>query len=315
MGNFFRGLLFGIGIALLIAPKRGQEQRRLLSERFQKLRGYLSDRVQSNPALQQGADRITQTANTVKDAAVQATTQAKETVQNTTAQATTQAKAAVQNVTQQAAQAKETVQNTTRQAATQVKGTVQSATQQATQTISTRKNAGEDTLAATGLSATRMEQGIQSPLSSATASAQNGTQADTGLNTPISKIPGMEPEPQSELEAQGIHTTGQLLEQTATKEMRTEIAQKIGISAHMLRTLIDRADLMRLPGVGSEMATLLEEAGVNGCKDLQRRNPEHLYATLTGMQESSKSASLTPSLDELTQWIAEATATTNATHK
>lgn len=257
MGNFLRGLLFGIGIALLIAPKRGQEQRRLIAERYQKLRGYLSGQVQSNPTLQQGANKITQTASTIKDAALQATKQAKETAQNITTQATTQAKATAQNVVQQAAQMKETAQNAATQAATQ-------------------------------------------------------TQENTGLNTPLSQVPDMEPEPQSELEAQGIHTTGQLLEQTATKEMCTDLAQRIGISAHMLRTLIDRADLMRLPGIGSEMATLLQEAGVDGSKDLQRRNPEHLYATLTAMQESSKSASLTPNLDELTQWIAEATAATHS---
>lgn len=83
----------------------------------------------------------------------------------------------------------------------------------------------------------------------------------------------------------------------------------------MLRTLIDRADLLRLPGIGREMATLLEEAGVNGCKDLQRRNPEHLYATLIGTQEGNKSAALTPDLDQLTQWIAEATAITNSTNR
>ena len=130
---------------------------------------------------------------------------------------------------------------------------------------------------------------------------------------PLSTIPGLEPEPQGELEALGVRTIGQLLEQTATKEMRADLAQRIGISTHMLRTLIDRADLIRLPGVGREMATLLEEAGVNGSKDLQRRNPEHLYATLIGSQESDKSASLTPTIDQLAQWIAEATAINNAT--
>ena len=286
MGNFFRGLLFGIGIALLIAPRRGQEQRRLIAERYQKLRGYLSRQVQSNPALQQGADKIAQTASTIKDAAVQATNQAKETAQNITTQATTQVKATAQNVTQQAAQVKETAQNVTTQATTQAKATAQNVTQQAAQVKETAQNVATQ--------------------------ATTQIQENTGLNTPLSQIPGMEPEPQSELEAQGIHTTGQLLERTETKEMRTDLAQRIGISTHMLRTLIDRADLMRLPGIGSEMATLLQEAGVDGCKDLQRRNPEHLYATLTAMQESSKSASLTPNVDELTQWIAEATAATHS---
>ena len=37
MGKFLRTLLLGIGIGLLIAPKRGEETRQLLTQRFQQL--------------------------------------------------------------------------------------------------------------------------------------------------------------------------------------------------------------------------------------------------------------------------------------
>ncbi len=39
MGKFLRTLLIGIGIGLLIAPKRGEEMRQLLMERFQGITG------------------------------------------------------------------------------------------------------------------------------------------------------------------------------------------------------------------------------------------------------------------------------------
>jgi len=39
MGKFLRTLLIGVGIGLLIAPKRGEEMRQLLMERFQQLTG------------------------------------------------------------------------------------------------------------------------------------------------------------------------------------------------------------------------------------------------------------------------------------
>jgi gas vesicle protein len=41
MGKFLRTLLLGIGIGLLIAPKRGEETRQLLTQRFQQLSNSL----------------------------------------------------------------------------------------------------------------------------------------------------------------------------------------------------------------------------------------------------------------------------------
>jgi len=42
MSKFLRTLLIGVGVGLLIAPKRGEETRRLLTERFQQVRKTLS---------------------------------------------------------------------------------------------------------------------------------------------------------------------------------------------------------------------------------------------------------------------------------
>ncbi|GER91831.1 hypothetical protein KDW_59930 [Dictyobacter vulcani] len=38
MGNFIKGVLLGVGIALLVAPKKGEEMRAMLSERIDALR-------------------------------------------------------------------------------------------------------------------------------------------------------------------------------------------------------------------------------------------------------------------------------------
>ena len=37
MGKFLRTVLIGVGIGLLIAPKRGEETRQVLTDRFQRL--------------------------------------------------------------------------------------------------------------------------------------------------------------------------------------------------------------------------------------------------------------------------------------
>ena len=116
----------------------------------------------------------------------------------------------------------------------------------------------------------------------------------------------MEPEVQGVLEAQGIRTLQQLLDRTPTKEERTDLAHQLGLPVHRLKALIDRADLMRLQGIDGDTATMLEEAGVNGCKDLQNRNPEHLHTSLSELYEKKQIALPPPEVEQLMQWIAEA---------
>ena len=131
----------------------------------------------------------------------------------------------------------------------------------------------------------------------------------TSAGDSLSTIPGIVLEIQTKLEANGIHTTQNLLSQTATKEERGDLSQRAGVSTHVLKMLTDRADLMRLQGIGSDIAVMLEEAGVNGCKDLRRRNPEHLYVTL---EEEQHSGNIVPSIEQITEWIAEAMAATSS---
>ena len=47
MGKFLRTVLIGVGIGLLIAPKRGEETRQALTDRFQRLLASFSDNTQS----------------------------------------------------------------------------------------------------------------------------------------------------------------------------------------------------------------------------------------------------------------------------
>ncbi len=72
MNNFLKGLLFGIGIGLLVAPMRGEEMRKLVSERVGELRGYIPESDQLDIYRQQVTDRVSQTAGTLKDYAQQA---------------------------------------------------------------------------------------------------------------------------------------------------------------------------------------------------------------------------------------------------
>ena len=79
MGRFFRGLIIGAGIGLLVAPMRGEEMRRLISERDVELRNALPDNEQLRQAGQQFATGISQTASQLKDYSQQAASKVKET--------------------------------------------------------------------------------------------------------------------------------------------------------------------------------------------------------------------------------------------
>jgi predicted RecB family nuclease len=122
----------------------------------------------------------------------------------------------------------------------------------------------------------------------------------------ISDIKGMDPDAQSKLESTGIKTTDDLLAHTANQSERTNLAKQIGVSSNQLTEWINRADLMRLKGVGKEMANLLEEVGVDSCKELQHRKAENLQTRLQSINQEKHITHHAPTLAQVTDWIAEA---------
>ncbi|GHO45599.1 YtxH domain-containing protein [Ktedonospora formicarum] len=82
MNNFIKGLLFGVGIGLLVAPMKGEEMRRLLKERATELRGYLPEDEQMNVYKQQISNRVSQTADNLKGYAQQASSTLQHTASN-----------------------------------------------------------------------------------------------------------------------------------------------------------------------------------------------------------------------------------------
>ena len=82
MNNFLKGLLVGVGIGLLIAPMKGDEMRRMVSERANELRGFLPENEQLTLYRQQVSDRLSQTAGSLKDYAQQAATTVKQASSN-----------------------------------------------------------------------------------------------------------------------------------------------------------------------------------------------------------------------------------------
>jgi gas vesicle protein len=101
MNSFFKGVILGVGVGLLVAPKKGEEMRRLVRERYEALRANLSQNEQLNRYAQQVSDRVSQTSSTLKDYAQQAATRMKSTgsdVRDLSQQAGTEVKQTGQDI-------------------------------------------------------------------------------------------------------------------------------------------------------------------------------------------------------------------------
>src|SRR5579884_513018 len=100
MKGFVRGILVGVGIGMLVAPMRGEDMRRMLSERINEFRGYLPENA--NEYVRQVSDRVSQTGSKLGDIAQKATTEVKQTgqdVADTTKQTAKSAKSSAQSGT------------------------------------------------------------------------------------------------------------------------------------------------------------------------------------------------------------------------
>lgn len=110
----------------------------------------------------------------------------------------------------------------------------------------------------------------------------------------------------AKLEAAGVATVESLLDKAGTPAGRKNLAEATGLSTDRILEWVNRADLMRIKGVGSEYSDLLEASGVDTVKELATRRPDNLHARMLEVNEAKKLVRRTPTLDDVTSWIAEA---------
>jgi len=124
----------------------------------------------------------------------------------------------------------------------------------------------------------------------------------------IQEIEGIGPVYGAKLEAIGIKTTNDLLEQCSSPKGRKAIAEKTGIKEAQILKWANMSDLMRISGVAEEYSELLEAAGVDTVKELKHRNPENLAAKMKEVNEEKKLTRAVPSAKEVTRWVEQAKA-------
>lgn len=122
----------------------------------------------------------------------------------------------------------------------------------------------------------------------------------------MTEIEGIGPAYSEKLAAIEINTINQFLLAAADRKGRKEIAEKTGISPKLVLDWANRADLMRISGIGEEFSDLLAHTGVDTVNELKYRNPEHLFNSLLEVNEQKNLVRRTPSQSEVTAWVEEA---------
>jgi predicted flap endonuclease-1-like 5' DNA nuclease len=124
----------------------------------------------------------------------------------------------------------------------------------------------------------------------------------------IIEVEGIGPVYGAKLDEAGVSTTEALLDKGGTARGRAEIAAATGIDEGKILTWVNHVDLMRLTGVGSEYADLLEAAGVDSPAELGHRNAANLTTTMAEANAARPMVRQLPSEAQVQRWIDEAKA-------
>jgi predicted flap endonuclease-1-like 5' DNA nuclease len=122
----------------------------------------------------------------------------------------------------------------------------------------------------------------------------------------IDAIEGIGHKSATKLRKAGVRTTQALLKTSATKKGRKALAASSDISETQILEWVNRADLMRVRGVGEEYSDLLEAAGVDTVKELRRRNPSNLLAMIIATNDKKRLVRRLPTEAMVRRWVEDA---------
>lgn len=124
----------------------------------------------------------------------------------------------------------------------------------------------------------------------------------------ILDIEGVGPVFAKKLKEAGVATTDALLVAGATPKGRKELAAKAGLDETKILEWVNRADLYRIKGVGSEYSDLLEASGVDTIVELSKRVPANLFAKMVEVNKTKKLVRKMPIEPQVKDWIEQAKA-------
>jgi predicted flap endonuclease-1-like 5' DNA nuclease len=121
-------------------------------------------------------------------------------------------------------------------------------------------------------------------------------------------IEGIGPAYAEKLSARGLKTTDDLLAAAATPTGRQDLEAATGISGTLILGWVNKADLFRVKGIGTQYSDLLEAAGVDTVKELAQRRADNLTAKMAEVNEKNKLVRQLPTEGQVAAWIEDAKA-------
>ena len=122
----------------------------------------------------------------------------------------------------------------------------------------------------------------------------------------IADIEGISPKNATKLRKAGVRTTEGLIRVASTAKDRKALSAVTGLPAGQILEWVNRADLMRVKGIGSEYADLLETAGCDTVKELRRRNAANLTEAMVAINEAKRLVRRLPTEAMVQAWIDQA---------
>ncbi|MEZ5536864.1 MAG: DUF4332 domain-containing protein [Thiolinea sp.] len=122
----------------------------------------------------------------------------------------------------------------------------------------------------------------------------------------LSDIEGIGAAYSAKLEAIGITSMEQLLDNCCTKKGRVDTAAKSGVSEKLILGWVNRADMTRIKGVSTQYADLLKMAGVDTVPELAQRKAANLAAKMAEVNAEKNLVRKVPSEKDVEKWVAQA---------
>ena len=124
--------------------------------------------------------------------------------------------------------------------------------------------------------------------------------------TTLIEIEGIGPINAAKLNKAGVRGTNGLLAKGGTKKGRLELSKATGFTPKMILEWVNRADLFRVKGIGTQYSDLLEAAGVDTAVELAKRKPEVLLETMAKVNAKKNLVNQMPALSLVKDWVKNA---------
>jgi predicted flap endonuclease-1-like 5' DNA nuclease len=126
------------------------------------------------------------------------------------------------------------------------------------------------------------------------------------LDQSIETIEGIGPRYGSRLRSLGIVVVEDLLTMGSTRTGRRFLADKVNVSPMTIHKWVNKADFLRIKGIGRQYSSLLESAGVTTILDLSRRNSLNLFEKLKETNKERNLVRRIPTYNMIDSWIQDA---------